>query len=65
MEIRSMTQHDWEAVKSIYESGIETGIATFETKAPPWEKWDEGHLEFGRLVAIENNEVLGWAALSL
>jgi L-amino acid N-acyltransferase YncA len=64
MEIRTMTQHDWEAVKSIYESGIETGIATFETSAPSWEKWDEGHLEFGRLVAIENNEVLGWAAIS-
>ncbi|MFM2392121.1 MAG: hypothetical protein RLZZ546_98 [Bacteroidota bacterium] len=65
MEIRSMNSFDWEAVKSIYESGIETGIATFETSAPSWEKWDEGHLGYGRLVAVQNNEVIGWQLLVL
>lgn len=64
MEIRIMVPEDWHTVNSIYESGIATGIATFETNAPSWEKWNNGHLAFGRLVAIENNEVTGWTALS-
>ena len=59
-----MVPEDWQTVKSIYESGIATGIATFETNAPSWEKWNDGHLTFARLVAVENNEVVGWAALS-
>jgi len=54
----------WEQVKEIYESGIATGIATFETAAPSWEKWDKSHLNFARFIALINNEVTGWAALS-
>lgn len=54
----------WEQVKRIYESGIATGIATFETAAPTWEKWNDGHLPFGRLVALSREEVVGWTALS-
>jgi L-amino acid N-acyltransferase YncA len=64
IQIRRLLPTDWQNVKQIYESGIATGIATFETNAPTWEKWNEGHLMFGRLVAVENNEVAGWAALS-
>ncbi len=62
--IKSMLQEHWGQVKQIYESGIATGIATFETTAPSWEKWNDGHLAFARLVAVDNNEVVGWAALS-
>jgi len=62
--IKPMLQEHWDQVKQIYESGIATGIATFETTAPNWEKWNEGHLTFARLVAIESNKVAGWAALS-
>jgi phosphinothricin acetyltransferase len=62
--IKPLQKEHWEQVKQIYESGIATGIATFETSAPGWEKWNDGHLTFARLVAVENNEVVGWAALS-
>ena len=62
--IKPMQQKHWEQVKEIYESGIATGIATFETTAPSLEKWDDGHITFARLVAVENNEVVGWTALS-
>jgi phosphinothricin acetyltransferase len=62
--IKPMQQEHWEQVKQIYESGIATGIATFETTAPSWEKWNDVHLTFARLVAVDNNEVVGWAALS-
>jgi L-amino acid N-acyltransferase YncA len=62
--IKPMQQEHWEQVKQIYESGIATGIATFETTAPSLEKWDDGHITFARLLAVENNAVVGWTALS-
>lgn len=55
---------DWEQVRAIYLEGIATGDATFETDAPPWEKWDASHLKQCRLVARSGEQVLGWAALS-
>ncbi|MGC8751000.1 N-acetyltransferase family protein [Hydrotalea sp.] len=62
--IMPLLPDNWEQVKSIYESGIATGMATFETKAPEWDQWNNSHLPFARLVAMENNKVIGWAALS-
>jgi L-amino acid N-acyltransferase YncA len=62
--IDHMKPSDWEQVRSIYLEGIRTGHATFETEAPTWEKWNEGHLEIARLVARDGDRVLGWAALS-
>jgi phosphinothricin acetyltransferase len=55
-------------VRSIYEAGIATGNATFETKAPSWEDWDRAHLAAPRLVArsapgATGAPVLGWAAV--
>ena len=58
-----MRTDDWPAVKAIYEQGIATRQATFETQAPPWQVWDAAHLAAPRLVAEEDGEVLGWAAL--
>lgn len=55
---------DWEQVRAIYLEGIRTGHATFETEAPGWERWDEAHLPFARLVMRDGVAVLGWAALS-
>jgi phosphinothricin acetyltransferase len=63
--IEPMTEHDWPAVREIYEAGIATGHATFQTEAPTWESWDRGHLPTCRLVARDDTgQVLGWAALS-
>jgi L-amino acid N-acyltransferase YncA len=64
MEIRAMQPDDWPAVREIYEQGIATKQATFETAAPSWEEWNAGHLVDLRLVAEEDGEVIGWAALS-
>jgi L-amino acid N-acyltransferase YncA len=65
MEITSLNPAHWPAVRAIYEAGIATGNATFETQAPTWETWDKGHLAHSRLVALApNGTVLGWAALS-
>jgi L-amino acid N-acyltransferase YncA len=55
----------WEAVKTIYEAGIATGHATFQTTAPAtWEQWNKGHTLHSRYVAKEDNKVVGWIALS-
>ncbi|MFC4095289.1 GNAT family N-acetyltransferase [Euzebyella saccharophila] len=64
MEIVSMKAEHWPAVSNIYQEGIATGIATFETQIPTYEAWDSSHMKSCRLVAIANNEILGWAALS-
>jgi phosphinothricin acetyltransferase len=63
--VDEMKAGDWEQVRAIYLEGIATGVATFETCAPSWEKWDAGHLRKPRLVARDAaGAVLGWAALS-
>lgn len=62
--INTMLPAHWEQVKLIYEQGMATGNATFQQTAPTWEEWDNDHLKSCRLVAVENNHVLGWAALS-
>jgi phosphinothricin acetyltransferase len=64
MEIVQMTASDWPQVKAIYDSGIATGNATFQTSAPGWEEWDNAHVKTCRLVAVENSQVIGWAALT-
>jgi phosphinothricin acetyltransferase len=40
-------------------------MATFQDEVPVWKEWDESHLKTGRLVALdENDNVMGWAALT-
>ena len=62
--IDQMRASDWEQVRATYLEGIRSGHSTFETEAPSWEKWDEGHLQISRLVMRDGETVLGWAALS-
>lgn len=64
IEIRPMTATDWPAVADIYNQGIETGNATFETAVPDWETWSAAHLSTCRLVAEQQGQITGWAALS-
>jgi len=64
MEIIPMLPSHWEAVKKIYEEGLATGNATFQTSAPSWEEWDTAHVSNSRLIAIDNDEIIGWAALT-
>ena len=61
--VRDLLPEDWPRVAEIYEEGIRTGNATFETGVPAWEAWDAAHTEL-RLVAERAGEVVGWAALS-
>lgn len=62
--LRTLTREDWPQVKAIYQQGLDTGIASFETLAPAWAKWDKAHLKIGRIVAEDLDEIMGWVALS-
>ncbi|HEV8511712.1 MAG TPA: GNAT family N-acetyltransferase [Cyclobacteriaceae bacterium] len=65
MKIVRLEASHYQEVKEIYEHGIATGNATFQTEAPSWEEWDKSHLPNCRLVALdENKKVIGWAALT-
>ncbi|WP_318937004.1 GNAT family N-acetyltransferase [Oceanobacillus halotolerans] len=59
-----MTKSDWPAVQAIYEEGIQTGNATFDTVAPTWEEWNAQHIASCRFVVREDDRVIGWIALS-
>jgi L-amino acid N-acyltransferase YncA len=62
--IEPMRPEDWEQVRAIYQEGIATGDATFETEAPDWPTWNAGHLPGARLIARGDAGLLGWAALA-
>ena len=64
MNVRTMTKDDWPQVASIYMEGIMTGRATFQTEVPSYDEWDRGHLDVGRIVAVEEGQVVGWSAFS-
>ncbi|MEO1436120.1 MAG: N-acetyltransferase family protein [Bacteroidota bacterium] len=64
MHIAPMNSSHWPAVEQIYLSGIATGMATFETQSPGWERWDENHMDTNRWVALVEDQVAGWIALS-
>jgi len=64
LHIEKMTELHWPDVSRIYLQGIETGMATFEKEIPEWTYWDQQHIDTCRLVALDRNKVVGWAALS-
>ncbi len=64
MRIRELRAEDWPAVEAIYAEGIATRNATFETETPTWAEFDAGRLRDHRLVAIDGDRIVGWAAFS-
>lgn len=63
-QITTLSADDWEEVRAIYEEGIDTGQATFETTVPSWPEWDAAKRPNCRLVARRGTQVIGWAALN-
>src|SRR5581483_12134127 len=63
-------------VLAIYQAGLDSGNASFETVAPDWSAWDAAHLQAHRFVAVDSfgvvesagvldsGRVLGWVAAS-
>jgi L-amino acid N-acyltransferase YncA/2-polyprenyl-3-methyl-5-hydroxy-6-metoxy-1,4-benzoquinol methylase len=63
--IRPMRPADAAGVLAVYQAGLDTGNASFETAAPAWEDFDRVRLGLHRHVAVgRDGEVLGWTAAS-
>ena len=52
------------AVLEIYGHGIASGMATFETTVPGWDTFNLKYLPHSRIIAIDENAPVGWAALT-
>ena len=62
--VAAMTTSDWPHVSRIYQEGIDTGNATFATQPPAsWDEWCKNKTNSCNLVARNDEEVIGWAAL--
>jgi L-amino acid N-acyltransferase YncA len=59
-----MRPEDWPHVEQIYREGIDAGNATFEADPPTWKAFDAGKVRDARLVAVDGDDVVGWAAAS-
>lgn len=64
--IRAMEERDAGQVLAIYQAGLDTGQASFETSAPAWDAFDAAKLPAHRHVAADaaTGRVLGWVAAS-
>ena len=63
--IGPMGPGDADQVLAVYQAGLDTGLASFETTAPGWEAFDAAKLPGHRFVAAAaDGEVLGWVAVS-
>jgi L-amino acid N-acyltransferase YncA len=61
-----MRAEDADRVLAVYQAGLDTGQASFETAAPSWEAFDAAKLPLHRHVAADadTGRVLGWTAAS-
>ncbi len=64
LAIRAVATEDWPSIIAIYEDGIATGNATFDTRSAGAEAFDGRWLPEHRWVAERDGTILGWAALS-
>ncbi|MGE4595145.1 MAG: N-acetyltransferase family protein [Gammaproteobacteria bacterium] len=64
IKIRPFVKSDFPSVKDIYQQGIDSGDATFQEQAKDYDDWNESLLPNCRLVAENNGQAIGWAALS-
>jgi L-amino acid N-acyltransferase YncA len=64
VSFRPMAKDDWPSVAEIYNQGIITGLATFQREVPDWSEWDNSHIKACRIVAMANDQIAGWAALT-
>lgn len=64
LTIRPLDPSDWPVVQEIYQQGIDTGDATYETRAPDADALRVKFLAEPQLVAEINGRVVGWAMLT-
>lgn len=62
--VRALCSADWVDVRRIYELGIATGNATFETVVPSAEALDVKWIRDQRWIVEADGRVAGWAAMT-
>ena len=66
VRLRGMEPADAAEVLAVYQEGLDTGLASFETQAPDWGRFDAGRLPEHRWVAVDasGGDLLGWVAVT-
>lgn len=63
--IRKATKEDWNEIKYIYDAGISTGLATFETISPStYEQWSFKANPECTLIAQVGSTIVGWCKVT-
>jgi L-amino acid N-acyltransferase YncA len=63
--VRALRTTDADAVLAIYQAGLDSGDASFETTVPDWQSFLSSKLPAHRLVATDQaGTVVGWVACS-
>jgi L-amino acid N-acyltransferase YncA len=60
---RRFSKNDWSRVSEIYQQGLLTRNATFETEVPEYETWIKKFNSNLLWVAVIDDHVVGWAGL--
>ncbi|MEK6480464.1 N-acetyltransferase family protein [Catalinimonas sp. 4WD22] len=63
IQIQPFKPEYWSEVAQIYQHGLLSRNATFETGVPSFEVWDKKFHPHLRWVAVQQKQVVGWAAL--
>ncbi|WP_257181384.1 GNAT family N-acetyltransferase [Corynebacterium cystitidis] len=64
-KLRPVRPEDYPQVRSIYEMGLGTGHATYETAGPTWEQFTQAKIMETVFVAVEednDSKLLGWTS---
>jgi phosphinothricin acetyltransferase len=64
LHIERLEPWHWPTVRAVYQEGLDSGHASFETVAPDWPTWDAAHFPHPRIVAERHSVVVGFAALA-
>lgn len=64
LALRPLAESDWPEVARIYQDGLDTGVASFETVVPSWEEWNARMRPELRLVAESDGAIVGWIAIA-
>lgn len=63
MTINLFEEKHWPDVREIYRQGLEGRNATFETEVPEYAGWIKKFHPHLLSVAVDNNQIIGWAGL--
>ena len=64
IKIVPMRQAHYPTVSDIYQFGIDSKIATFTSNVPDYPAFNLNHIKDARWVAMNDSDVVGWAALA-